>query len=66
MFGVMFIGHNDLRRLLTDYNFLSFPLRKDFPLTGYWELFFYTLEQSIIYAPVALSQAFRKYIFENP
>jgi NADH-quinone oxidoreductase subunit C len=66
MFGVLFIGHNDLRRILTDYGFAAFPLRKDFPLTGYVEVYYNTIERSVVYTPVTLSQAFRKYIFENP
>ncbi len=51
-FGIWFIGHNDLRRLLTDYGFSGFPLRKDFPLTGYVECFYDTQQKNIIWTPL--------------
>ena len=66
IYGVIFIGHLDLRRLLTDYSFKGFPLRRDYPLTGYYEVIYSYIEQSIIYIIVTLTQDFRKYYFANP
>jgi NADH-quinone oxidoreductase subunit C len=66
MFGIVFVGHNDLRRLLTDYGFKAFPLRKDFPLTGFYEIVYSYAEQIVVYIIVTLSQDFRKYYYENP
>jgi NADH-quinone oxidoreductase subunit C len=53
---VLFIGHPDLRRILTDYGFLGFPLRKDFPLTGYYEINYNDSIKGIRYSPVSLAQ----------
>jgi len=66
MFGILFQNHTDLRRILTDYGFLGHPLRKDFPLTGYNELFFDDFKRHIITAPVSLAQEYRFYEFNNP
>jgi NADH-quinone oxidoreductase subunit C len=66
MYGVMFAGHPDLRRMLTDYGFEGHPLRKDFPLTGYVELRYSEDEKRVMYEPVNLTQEFRKFDFESP
>ncbi|CAD6583555.1 MAG: Putative NADH-ubiquinone oxidoreductase 30.4 kDa subunit, mitochondrial [Tremellales sp. Tagirdzhanova-0007] len=61
MFGVFFIGHPDLRRILTDYGFEGHPLRKDFPLTGYSEVRYDEEKKRVIYEPLQLTQAFRNF-----
>lgn len=66
MFGVMFSGHPDLRRILTDYGFQGHPLRKDFPLTGYVELRYSEEQKRVIYEPVQLTQDFRSFDFMSP
>jgi NADH-quinone oxidoreductase subunit C len=66
MFGILFSGHPDLRRLLTDYGFQGFPLRKDFPLTGYVELRYDDEKKRVVYEPVKLMQEFRAFDFESP
>jgi len=66
MFGLKFILHNDLRRILNDYGFKGFPLRKDFPLIGFIELFFDDVNQSIIIDIVEQMQSYRFFKFENP
>jgi NADH:ubiquinone oxidoreductase subunit C len=66
LFGIVFLKHPDLRRILTDYGFEGFPLRKDFPVCGYFELKYNALKNSLIYVPVKLNQEFRYFIFENP
>ena len=66
MFGVSFIGHPDLRRLLTDYGFDGHPLRKDFPLTGYSEVRYDEAEKRVVYEPVSLVQDFRNFDFLSP
>ncbi|MFC4270423.1 NADH-quinone oxidoreductase subunit C [Sneathiella chungangensis] len=66
MYGIMFSGHPDLRRMLTDYGFEGHPLRKDFPLTGYVELRYSEDEKRVMYEPVNLTQEFRKFDFESP
>lgn len=66
MFGVYFTNNLDLRRLLTDYGFQGFPLRKDFPLTGYLEIRYDDELQRIIYEPVELSQEFRLFLVKSP
>lgn len=65
MFGICFTEHKDLRRILTDYNFAGHPLRKDFPLTGYHDLFFDEKHKKTIYVPVELAQEYRKYNFNS-
>lgn len=66
MYGVLFTGHPDLRRILTDYGFEGFPLRKDFPLTGYLEVRYDDEQKRVIYEPVKLNQEFRTFDFESP
>lgn len=66
MFGVLFEGHPDLRRILTDYGFQGFPLRKDFPLTGYVEVRYSEEHKRVIYEPVDLRQDFRHFDFLSP
>jgi len=63
MFGVFFTNHPDLRRILTDYNFKGYPLRKDFPLSGFIEIFYSTLSTKIIYKLIKLSQQYRQYTY---
>ena len=66
MYGVLFSGHPDLRRLLTDYGFQGYPLRKDFPLTGYVEVRYDDAQKRVVYEPVKLTQEFRTFDFESP
>lgn len=66
MYGIVFTGHPDLRRILTDYEFEGYPLRKDFPLTGYKEVRYDAELQKVIYEPVKLMQEFRNFDFEMP
>jgi len=66
MYGILFSGHPDLRRLLTDYGFQGYPLRKDFPLTGYVEVRYDDEAKRVVYEPVKLSQDFRNFDFESP
>ena len=65
MFGIFFIGHKDLRRILTDYGFKGHPLRKDFPLTGFTEIRYYDFEKRIILEEVSLAQDYRTFYFDN-
>lgn len=66
MYGIVFAGNADLRRLLTDYGFDGHPLRKDFPLTGYNELRYDPDLQRVVYEPVKLTQEFRRFEFMSP
>lgn len=64
--GVLFSGHPDLRRILTDYGFTGHPLRKDFPMTGYVEPWWDEEQKRIVYQPVKMVQEFRKFDFLSP
>lgn len=66
MYGIVFSGNPDLRRILTDYGFEGHPLRKDFPLTGYKEVRYDEDQKKVIYEPVKLMQEFRNFDFEMP
>jgi NADH-quinone oxidoreductase subunit C len=61
MYGIVFAGHPDLRRILTDYGFVGFPLRKDFPLEGHVEVYYDATEKRVAYKPVDLPQEFRHF-----
>jgi NADH-quinone oxidoreductase subunit C len=65
-YGIRFTGHPDLRRILTDYGFEGFPLRKDFPLTGYVEVRYDDERKRVVYEPVRLAQQFRQFDFLSP
>ena len=65
-FGVLFVGHPDLRRILTDYGFDGHPLRKDFPMTGFVEVRYDDQEKRVRYEPVRLNQEFRQFDFLSP
>ncbi|MCZ8187761.1 MAG: NADH-quinone oxidoreductase subunit C [Beijerinckiaceae bacterium] len=66
MYGILFADHPDLRRLLTDYGFQGYPLRKDFPLTGFVEVRYDDQEKRVVYEPVKLNQEFRNFDFLSP
>jgi len=66
MYGVKFKDHPDLRRILTDYGFEGYPLRKDFPLTGHNEVRYSEDEKKVIYEPVKLEQNYRNFDYESP
>lgn len=66
MYGVIFAGNPDLRRILTDYGFAGHPFRKDFPLTGYVELRYSEEQKRVVYEPVSLAQDFRSFDFMSP
>jgi NADH-quinone oxidoreductase subunit C len=66
MYGVIFAGNEDLRRILTDYGFEGHPFRKDFPLTGYQELRYSEEEKRVVYEPVKLAQDLRQFDFMSP
>ncbi len=66
LFGIAFSGHPDLRRILTDYGFEGYPLRKDFPMTGYVEVRYDDAQKRVVYEPVRLRQEFRSFDFLSP
>tara|TARA_Y100000590_G_scaffold318729_1_gene360659 strand:+ start:347 stop:949 length:603 start_codon:yes stop_codon:yes gene_type:complete len=66
MYGIKFKDHPDLRRILTDYGFEGFPLRKDFPLTGHTEVRYSEDKKKVVSEPVKLEQEYRKFDFDSP
>ena len=66
MYGIKFTDHPDLRRILTDYGFEGYPLRKDFPLTGHNEVRYSEDEKKVVYEPVKLEQNYRNFDYESP
>mgnify|MGYP003918876767 CR=1 FL=1 len=66
MYGMLFEGHPDMRRLLTDYGFQGHPLRKDFPMTGHVEVRYDEAEKRVVYEPVKLTQEYRNFDFLSP
>ena len=66
MFGLFFINQNNLTRILTDYGFVGFPLRKDFPLSGFVELKYSTIKSRVVYEQIELNQEYRNFDFLCP
>jgi NADH-quinone oxidoreductase subunit C len=66
LYGILFTGHPDLRRILTDYGFDGYPMRKDFPLTGFVEVRYDDEQKRVVYEPVRLPQEFRNFDFLSP
>lgn len=66
LFGMLFAGNPDLRRILTDYGFQGHPLRKDFPVTGFVEVRYDNEQRRVVYEPVKLAQEFRNFDFQSP
>jgi len=66
MFGLIFKGHPDLRRILTDYGFRGYPLRKDFPTSGYTEVRYDEVQKRVVYEPISLVQEYRQFDFMSP
>ena len=66
LYGILFTGHPDLRRILTDYGFDGYPMRKDFPLTGFVEVRYDDERKRVVYEPVRLAQEFRDFDFLSP
>jgi NADH-quinone oxidoreductase subunit C len=66
LFGVVFSGHPDLRRIMTDYGFDGHPLRKDFPMTGFVEVRYDDEQKRVVYDPVRLTQEYRQFDFLSP
>ena len=66
LYGVLFTGNADLRRILTDYGFRGHPLRKDFPMTGFVEMRYSEEQKRVVYQPVQLAQDFRNFDFQSP
>jgi len=66
LYGILFTGHPDLRRILTDYGFKGYPLRKDFPMSGYVEVRYDDEQKKVVYEPIKLTQEFRRFDFESP
>ena len=66
MYGLFFNKHSDLRRILSDYGFFGHPLRKDFPLFGFKEVFFNEESKKVTYCPVTADQTLKSFNFKNP